>query len=114
MDSETNVPIQIGSSSDWSIISRMSLFVCGIKSGELYCWGSNILGQLGNGTNGYGSNTDTPEKIGEFSNWTDISTGAGHSCGIRDSKFYCWGSNGDGQLGNGKAWELTPVEVLNN
>jgi alpha-tubulin suppressor-like RCC1 family protein len=105
-------PIQIGNENDWSAISRMRLFACGIRNGNLYCWGLNISGQLGNGTNGYGTDTYTPEKIGEFSNWSAVSAGAGHSCGIRNGEFYCWGSNSDGQLGNGKAWELTPVEVV--
>jgi alpha-tubulin suppressor-like RCC1 family protein len=34
--------------------------------------------------------------------FTTISAGGSHTCGIAtDGVVYCWGANGDGQLGNG-------------
>jgi alpha-tubulin suppressor-like RCC1 family protein len=47
-------------------------------------------------------------------NWRVVSTGSGHTCGIRTTgRLYCWGSDLNGRLGSvvtdGSAW--TPVEV---
>jgi alpha-tubulin suppressor-like RCC1 family protein len=53
-----------------------------------------------------------PVQVGTSGSWTDISSTHLHSCGIKNSKVHCWGWNNYGQLGNGKAWELTPVEVI--
>jgi alpha-tubulin suppressor-like RCC1 family protein len=106
------IPEKAGSYNDWSIVKTGGFHSCGIRNGELYCWGSNILGQLGDGTNGSGSDKTSPIRIGNENNWSDVSTGYSYTCGILSNKLYCWGSNSDGQLGNGKAWELTPVEVV--
>jgi alpha-tubulin suppressor-like RCC1 family protein len=105
-------PTQIGSDSDWTEVSYPYTNVCGIKNGKLFCWGHNQYGQLGDGTSGYGMNKTDPVQVGTSSLWTDISSTQFHSCGINNSKVYCWGWNNFGQLGNGEAWELTPVEVV--
>jgi alpha-tubulin suppressor-like RCC1 family protein len=61
---------------------------------------------------GYEADISIPTQIGKSDKWTDIYTGFGHACGIENGNLLCWGSNSFGQLGNGKAWELTPVEVV--
>ncbi len=78
---------------------------CAIADEELYCWGDNAWGQLGNN-----STTDvySPIKIntpGNLANITvdDIATGYGHLCAIGQGLLYCWGSNSIGQIGNGSA-----------
>jgi alpha-tubulin suppressor-like RCC1 family protein len=64
--------------------------------GELFCWGCNQQGQLGNGI----TDKDTPEfqmipfRIGTDSDWASVSGGYGHSCGIKKSgELYCWGGS---------------------
>lgn len=39
----------------------------------------------------------------EVVGWTDIALGSTHSCGIYDDALYCWGSSGNGVLGNNVA-----------
>jgi alpha-tubulin suppressor-like RCC1 family protein len=48
--------------------------------------------------------------------WTSVGLGAYHSCAIRsDGKAFCWGSGGNGQLGNGADSDSQgPVEVAGN
>lgn len=74
---------------------------CEIRGVErnLYCWGSNYYGQLGDGTF---EDSNEPVKIGTDS-WLHISAGNSYSCGIKSSGngLYCWGKNQYGQLGDG-------------
>jgi alpha-tubulin suppressor-like RCC1 family protein len=91
---------------------------------NVYCWGYNEYGQLGNGTvlnasgNG-GISVATPQQVlGGFA-WTSISAGNIHTCGIRtnhatSNPIMCWGNNGNGQLGIGGTTNFsTPQEVSN-
>lgn len=73
---------------------------CALKSsGELYCWGANASGQLGDGT---AENRLVPTPI-ELSNpGKDVALGAYHTCVVdKLDKALCWGANADGQLGDG-------------
>ena len=93
-------PQKIGSSNTWSEVSIGLFHTCGINDGELYCWGRDAYGEVGNGS-GSTSNIEIPQKIGSSNNWSHISVGSYHSCGINDGELYCWGSDSNGQLGNG-------------
>jgi len=66
------------------------------EDGDLYLWGNNWYGQLGNGTQ---EDSSTPIKIME--NVTSVSLDS-HSAAItEDGSLYLWGNNWYGQLGNG-------------
>ena len=62
-------------------ISLGDFHTCTISDGgELFCWGLNTSGQLGDGTNGVdeddvSANKNTPTRIGNNSDWTHISLG---------------------------------------
>lgn len=81
------------------------------ESGDLYMWGSNEYGQLGNGTT---TDSDTPIKI--MSNVSSLSLGNVHSAAITKSgDLYMWGYNYYGQLGNGTTTDSnTPVKIMSN
>jgi alpha-tubulin suppressor-like RCC1 family protein len=71
-----------------------------ISNGSIYCWGFNLTGQLGIGTSTEGEYT--PQKVTTFiGNPIAIACGHSHTAVISDGAIYCWGSNSNGQLGNG-------------
>ncbi|HRQ86808.1 MAG TPA: RCC1 repeat-containing protein, partial [Candidatus Saccharibacteria bacterium] len=76
---------------------------CAIADGEVYCWGSNWSGQLGDGTN---DDSNVPVAVSTDGvlagkTVTSISAGQSQTCAIADGKAYCWGENWNGELGNG-------------
>jgi len=74
---------------------------CGLVSGgRAVCWGDNHLGQLGDGT--LTSSTDAVSVSGDLS-FSEVTSGAAHTCGLAGGKAYCWGRNKDGQLGDGSS-----------
>src|SRR3989454_155827 len=72
---------------------------CGLTvTGAAYCWGENIVGQLGDGTT-----TDrlTPVLVVGGVSFTAVRAGDYHTCGVTAAgAAYCWGNNGDGELGD--------------
>ena len=79
------------------------------KDGDLYMWGSNGGGRLGNGSR---TNSYTPVKI--MKNVAAVSLGDEHSAAVtKDGSLYMWGYNGNGQLGNGSTTNRsTPVKIM--
>lgn len=75
---------------------------CGLTfDGDAYCWGSAENGRLGNGEN---STEIYPEPIPVSGGhkFRYLGTGITHACGVTMSgDVLCWGSNEQGQLGNG-------------
>ncbi|MEZ4673994.1 MAG: hypothetical protein R2932_07085 [Caldilineaceae bacterium] len=70
--------------------------------GEMFCWGGNLYGQLGDGSE---SKRSSPSKVnGLPGNVSAIAAGGSHTCALlRDNSIHCWGDNEYGQLGNGTA-----------
>ena len=63
--------------------------VCAIDaSGTLACWGNNHEGELGVLAP---DRSGTPLRLG--SNWTAISAGTQHTCGIQGGVVVCWGDS---------------------
>ncbi|MBI5646651.1 MAG: T9SS type A sorting domain-containing protein [Ignavibacteriae bacterium] len=77
---------------------------------ELYSWGYNSNGQLGNNTT---ANTSSPGQIGSNVNWAFVSCGSRYTLAIStDGSLYAWGNNGSGQLGDGTQQNRsTPVLI---
>jgi alpha-tubulin suppressor-like RCC1 family protein len=81
-------------------LTRGTEHACGLTAdGSAYCWGSNRLGQLGDGDNT--SNTRTAAvPVATRQTFVTISAGANHTCALtRDGVAYCWGLNLTGELG---------------
>ena len=98
-------------------ISAGSGATCGIASDRaLYCWGSNVLGQLGDGqpiAYGGGASSTVPKRV--VGGFTVAQAGAGlqYSCAVTTtSQAMCWGSN-NGKFGNGNATDSSiPQPVM--
>jgi alpha-tubulin suppressor-like RCC1 family protein len=79
-------------------------FTCALgASGRVFCWGNNTSGQIGNGAGmGSGATSRVSMPVEMAGGFTRLAGGFLHSCGLMgDGSAYCWGSDGDGQLGSG-------------
>lgn len=87
--------------------------VCALtQCGRVACWGRNVSGQLGDG-----SETDSPvpvDVIGLGSDVVALASHWGHTCALtRAGRVACWGSNRHGMLGDGATTDsLVPVDVV--
>lgn len=72
----------VGNISDWVQVSAGYSFVGGIRSnGQLWTWGRNHYGQLGDGTT---TNRSSPVSVvGGITDWSFVRSGYGHMSGIR-------------------------------
>jgi alpha-tubulin suppressor-like RCC1 family protein len=120
---DSNVPVPVTNSGVLSGKTILSISpgantACALASDfQIYCWGGNTDGQLGNGNTG----TDSNVPIAVFSSnilagksILSISAGVSHTCAIAsDNQAYCWGDDSDGQLGNGATTgtQVSPVAV---
>ena len=89
-----------------------------VENGDLYCWGYNFSGEVGNGTI---EDQIIPVKVLSSVKTVSISS---YRSFHRSSSFsvsaitengdlYCWGGNKHGQIGNGTTKDrLTPVKIL--
>jgi hypothetical protein len=48
---QTTAVVQVGAGTDWLSVTAGSFHTCGLRAGgDLYCWGSNDYGEMGDGT----------------------------------------------------------------
>ena len=105
---------------------------CAIRTdGELFCWGNNQFGQVGDAypynsivmpyeplSVDLGGASVAKVAAGGKNSWSIM--GPAHTCAILTSgSLFCWGSNDQGQLGNGfsqrdngQSANLTPNQVI--
>jgi alpha-tubulin suppressor-like RCC1 family protein len=82
-----------------------------LTSGEVYCWGANDRGQLGDGTH---SSVNAPVKVATgITGILGIAARQERTCVWNTTNARCWGTNPAGALGNGIAShdEPSPVAV---
>jgi alpha-tubulin suppressor-like RCC1 family protein len=106
-------------------IALGSVHSCALAmSGRVYCWGWDNANQLGNttvtqtctdGDQTTGPCTGTPVEVTGLSGIQRLRAGGAETCGLDQAHHaYCWGYNGDGELGVGSTAPLTaPGEVVN-
>ena len=81
------------------------------NDGTVWVWGANSNGQLGNGST---LSSSVPVKVASLSGITSIAAGFYHNSALRgsDKTVWCWGYNGEGELGNGSlSTGLVPTQV---
>ncbi len=85
-----------------------STYACALaNTGDIYCWGANSAGQMGNGT--ISTNVTSPTlvtKPAEVGSWASVTTSSNNfvcavaATGTNAGRVYCWGAGGAGQIGN--------------
>ncbi|NUQ19368.1 MAG: hypothetical protein HOQ09_00220 [Gemmatimonadaceae bacterium] len=103
--------IDIGASHTCALVSNQN------AANKIYCWGWNGSGQLGVTTTEVCRGTvpcaRSPQKLPSSVKLVAITAGSTHSCGIISTgDAYCWGSNSNGQLGDGTTTNHTSPALV--
>lgn len=113
----SSIPIDVAGGMSFVAITAGEAHTCGLTfGGQIWCWGSNERGQLGNSTLGAGgpaSMSPTPVQVSaQGLVFMAVSAGDQHTCALTtDNRALCWGDNQYGQLGDNREHEtpLTPT-----
>lgn len=84
---------------------------CVMAASDVYCWGANARGQLGDGTT---TARRTATRVPGLGPVKALSAGSTHTCAIKtNDELVCWGGNNSGQLGDGTTTQrTTPTPVV--
>lgn len=109
-------PVQTAAyGNNWKQVSAGANNTAAIKTdGTLWCWGSNLNGQIGNNTS-IATNRSSPIQTVTFAtNWKQVSCGNSHIAAIKtDGTCWSWGDNSSGQLGdNTRTSRSSPVQTV--
>src|SRR3989454_197630 len=119
-NNSSTVPVAVGGLTGAVTVVTGGYHTCALLGeGTMWCWGRNADGQLGDGTAGTqcaqttGLCSSTPVRAGGITNPAAITAGGYHTCALLgDGTVWCWGRNGQGQLGDGTTTSsTTPVRV---
>ncbi len=110
---DSSIPVFVSGMTTATAVATDFYHTCALlQDSTINCWGHNADGQIGNGTITYGY--ANPISVSGITIATAVATGESHTCVLlQDSTINCWGSNNNGQLGNGTMTNsATPVVVL--
>jgi alpha-tubulin suppressor-like RCC1 family protein len=93
-------PAMGGTQLSFSTLSAGGTHTCGVTvRQQLYCWGDNTFGQLGDGTS---QSRVVPQRVRGDARYRAVTAGRYHTCALTTGgESRCWGRNEDGQLGDG-------------
>ena len=83
-----------------------------LDDGAVWCWGANDAGQLGSAPSPASAMpVEVVDKAGAPLAAASLAAGATHSCAVgRDRQLVCWGSDVDGELGDGTTAATRPAD----
>ena len=98
----STAPVPVAGGLVFTFLSSGGSHTCGLtRAGAAYCWGSNLHGQLGNGSTADSSLVPVPVSGGLT--FIGIGSGSVHTCGLTSGlAIYCWGDDSVGELGDGR------------
>jgi len=88
---------------------------CVVAQARAYCWGWNVVGELGTGTTG--GFVAVPASVSTAGSLKDLQidavvAGNRHTCALADGQVTCWGEGSSGQLGTGSVDDhATPAPI---
>lgn len=92
-----------------AIAAGWNYWASALSGGEVYTWGANDDGQLGDGTT---TGRFSPAKVAGITGATRLASGAQTGYALVNGTVYAWGANNAGQIGDGTTNpRLTPVTV---
>lgn len=111
-----NSPKQVGALTTWDSVSTAQADTSPGRhaiqtNGTLWAWGGNAIGQLGLSNK---ISYSSPKQVGALTNWSKVSFGTKWFVGAikTNGTLWSWGSNTDGQLGDGTyTSKSSPVQV---
>lgn len=99
------VPERISGLADvQKIVGFEDHYVALTNTGNVYTWGDDFFGQLGNGDNS-STQITTPIHLSDLDDKDIVDIASGYAftlCLTKHGSIFSWGYNGDGQLGNEK------------
>ena len=100
----TSTPVHVATTERFVELSAGSGHVCGInENGAVFCWGSNVQGQLGSAGQGREGKIFAPRRIPAIPGidaFTTVAAGSMHTCALSDrGALFCWGSDPMAQPG---------------
>ncbi len=103
-------PVQI---KDLDFVTAVSIdpygTVCAISRGDLYCWGANESGQVGNGSTS--RSVPAPTKVLGLTGVTAVSSAFESTCAVAGGLVYCWGSSDFQQIPGTRNDTPVPVKI---
>ncbi len=107
-----NPPAQVAGGRTYNQVSSAFNHSCAVTfTNEIYCWGRNDYGQLGDNSGIKQSNS--PLRVPGTRSFKQVSTGRDLTCAVTTAnRAFCWGYNGSGQVGDGSTlnrWEPRQV-----
>ena len=109
---DRHTPARVTVQGPFTDLSAGGEHTCAVRAAaEGLCWGANQAGQVGSGVDSHAGLPPSP--LGGALNFTDVSAGDTHSCGVANGGGgFCWGANQTGSLGTGSLTDTsTPVAV---
>lgn len=99
-----------GECDDAEAVAVGSEHTCALReSGSVVCWGSNVLGQVGDASF---MDRRTPVAV-DLESVEVVAAGENHTCTLRtDGSVACWGANNRGQLGLGGGEDRGAPQVV--
>ena len=111
------VPVAVVGGHVFQEVAVGFLHTCGVTTAhEMYCWGDDSRGELGDAKAAPSGLTGTPVRVGQSVSWAHVTANPINffTCGLAVSgAAYCWGANDAVELGDGhSADDSVPTAVV--
>ncbi len=112
-------PVTVSSVTHARAVASGAFHACAVLgNGTASCWGNNLHGQIGDGTQAVRPTPVAVSGLAPVSNGPRVAAGTYHTCGLlAGGGVKCWGYNGYGEIGDGTTTQRdapVPVSSVSN